>query len=121
MEDRLCLECQQPLSGRADKKFCDDQCRSSYNNRLNADSSKVVRSINAILRRNKQILSDYCPEGKSKIKKEKLISKGLDSQYHTHTYTTKEGSVYRFCYDYGWLQLDNDFILIVRNDSQTKI
>jgi hypothetical protein len=116
MEDRLCLECRQPLSGRADKKFCDDQCRSSYNNRLNSDSSKLVRTINGILRKNRQILCEFSPDGKNKVKREKLIVNGLDTQYHTHTYVTKEGAVYRFCYEYGWLQLDSDFFLIVKND-----
>ncbi len=116
MEERLCLECQQLLTGRADKKFCDDQCRSSYNNKLNSNTSKLIRNINTVLRKNRQILMDLCPDGKQKIRKDKVISKGLDLQYHTHTYITKEGAVYRFCYDYGWRELDDDFLLIVRNE-----
>lgn len=116
MEPRLCLECQQTLSGRADKKFCDDQCRSSYNNRLNSDTSKLVREINTSLRKNRQILIELCPDGKNKVKNEKMISRGFNTQYHTHIYKTKEGSVYYFCYDYGWLQLENNFVLIVKNE-----
>lgn len=116
MNERLCLECNQPLTGRADKKFCDDQCRSTYNNKLYSDSSKLVRSINTSLRKNRQILAEFCPDGKNKARKEKLTARGFESQYHTHTYKTKEGTVYQFCYDYGWLPLDNDIILIVRND-----
>ncbi len=116
MEQRVCLECKQPLTGRADKKFCDDQCRSTYNNRMNSNKSGLMRQINSILRKNRQVLAESCPEGKSKIKKEKIISKGFNTKYHTHIYTTREGSVYHYCYDYGWLQLDNDFILIVRNE-----
>lgn len=117
MSERLCLECQQPLTGRSDKKFCDDQCRSTYNNRANSDASKVVRDINAVLRKNRQVLSDLCPTGKQKVKKEKLISKGFDTQYHTHTYQTREGALYQFCYEYGWLQIENDSVLIVKSDS----
>ncbi len=116
MEQRLCLECQQPLIGRADKKFCDDQCRSAFNNRLNADKSQLIRQINSVLKRNRQVLIELCPSGKSRVKKEKLIARGFDLQYHTHTYQTKEGAVYSFCYDYGWLALENEFILIVKND-----
>jgi len=116
MDERLCHECQQPLNGRADKKFCDDQCRSAFNNKLHSENSKLIRTINSALRKNRQILSEFCPEGKNRVKKEKIIAGGFDTQYHTHTYKTREGAVYHFCYDYGWLQLDNDNVLIVKNE-----
>ncbi len=116
MNEKVCLECNQPLTGRADKKFCDDQCRSSYNNRLNSENTKLMRTINTTLRKNRQILAALCPDGKNKTRKEKMLSRGYDTQYHTHTYKTKEGALYQFCYDFGWLQLDNDFVLIVKND-----
>ena len=118
METRLCLECQEPLTGRVDKKFCDDQCRNSYNNRLNSDDIKIVRNINRKLKKNRQILMSLCPSGKSKVLKDKLLSKGFESQYHTHIYQTKEGSIYKFCYEYGTLQIENDYILIVKNEEK---
>jgi hypothetical protein len=31
-EIKKCLACNKTLRGRADKKFCDDYCRSNYNN-----------------------------------------------------------------------------------------
>lgn len=118
METRLCLECQEPLSGRIDKKFCDDQCRNSYNNRLNSDDIKIVRNINRKLKKNRQILMSVCHGGKAKLPKEKLLSKGFDQQFHTHIYQTKEGAIYKFCYEYGVLQLDNDLVLVVKNEEK---
>ncbi len=32
-EIKTCLTCGAPLIGRVDKKFCDDYCRSMYNNK----------------------------------------------------------------------------------------
>ncbi|MFA6947300.1 MAG: DUF2116 family Zn-ribbon domain-containing protein, partial [Pedobacter sp.] len=32
--ERECLDCGAALRGRTDKKFCDDQCRSNFNNRM---------------------------------------------------------------------------------------
>jgi len=54
--ERRCLDCQEPLKGRADKKFCNDLCRNNYNNRLKSESNNLVRRINGILRKNRNIL-----------------------------------------------------------------
>ena len=116
MEKRLCLECGEEIIGRADKKFCDDQCRNAYNNKQNSDNVKIVKIINSVLRKNRKILATLNPGGKTKIPKEKLLTKGYDFKYQTHTYTTKEKATYVFCYEYGLLALDNDWYLIVKNE-----
>jgi len=116
MEDKKCLECNEPIVGRSDKKFCDDQCRNAYYNKLNSDNINIVRNINNYLRKNRRILESLCPDGKNKVKREKLLSKGYDFKYHTHTYTTKDNTLYLFCYDYGILSLENDWYLIVKNE-----
>ena len=46
MENRKCLECEETVKGRVDKKFCSDYCRNSYNNRVNKDSKNLIRNIN---------------------------------------------------------------------------
>ena len=69
---KTCLDCGNPIIGRADKKFCDDQCRNNYNNKLRADESTAVKNINAILFKNRKILEKLNPEGKTKISKAKL-------------------------------------------------
>jgi len=116
MEKKLCLECNAPLKGRADKRFCDDQCRNNYNNKLNSDTTKVVRNINNILRKNRRILKDLNPQGKAKVHKDKMLKKGFNFQYITNTYTTQKGVTYFFCYDYGYLPLEHDFHFLVKND-----
>lgn len=113
--DRLCLECGTRLMGRIDQKFCNDQCRNTYNNRLNSDDSKFVKNINNKLRKNRRILRELNPEGKTKEKKQSLISRGFHFKYFTHVYKTKEGKVYYFCYEYGYLPLEDDFLALVMN------
>lgn len=117
LQERLCLECDTKLVGRADQKFCSDQCRNAYNNRLNSDANKVVRNINNALRRNRRILGELNPQDKSKTTREKLLQRGFQFNYFTHLYQTKNGSTYYFCYELGYLPLDNDEVLIVRRDS----
>jgi predicted nucleic acid-binding Zn ribbon protein len=114
MEEKNCLDCGIKIFGRMDKKFCSDQCRNSYNNKRNSDSSNYVRNVNNILRRNRRILMDLNPNGKSKSHRDRLGEKGFDFNYYTNTYTTKAGTIYYFCYEYGYLPLPNNFYALVK-------
>ena len=121
---KSCLACSKPLKGRIDKKFCDDYCRNGYNNSLNSDANNYVRHINSILRRNRRVLEEVLPPSEDLVKlpKAKLLDKGLSFAYHTHTYVNKKGNTYFFCYEYGYLMLEGDWVLIVKrveNDVKT--
>lgn len=117
MSVKVCLECGTELKGRIDKKYCSDQCRTAYNNRLNSDETTYVRNVNNILRRNRRILLELNPEGKSRVSRAKLKVKGFDFSYFTSTYTTKEGSLYFYCYEQGYLPIEKDsFLLVVKKD-----
>lgn len=120
MEERLCKECGQKLYGRKDQKFCSDYCRNTFNNRLNEDSTKYIRRINNILRKNRRILSKLNPEGKATVDALSLAEEGFNFHYYTNTYTTKTGSVYYFCYDQGYLKLDNDRFMLVHKQDYVK-
>lgn len=117
---KKCPDCGEPITGRADKKFCSDICRNNYNNKLNSDNVNLVRNINNALRKNRRILEELNPEGKNKVHKSKLLDKGFDFTYHTNIYTTLKGVQYFFCYDYGYLPLENDFYFLVKNNTQDK-
>ncbi|MDD3743108.1 MAG: hypothetical protein PHX54_05745 [Lentimicrobiaceae bacterium] len=111
--ERTCLDCGEPLVGRADKKFCDDQCRNNYNNRMNSDTTTQMRNINHILRKNRRILAGLIPEDKTTIHKDKLLAQGFNFTYFTHQYITQKGSIYHFVYEYGYLELDINFYMLV--------
>lgn len=112
--DRKCLDCGEPLVGRADKKFCDDACRSNYNNRRNNEESGYLRKVNSILKRNRKILETLNPEGKGKVKWRVLVREGFNFEYITDMNEMADGAQYRFCYEYGYLLLDADEVLLVR-------
>lgn len=117
METKICLECDTPIQGRTDKKFCSDYCRNTYNNKQNKDSKNLIRNINNRLRKNYRILNSYkLTDGKTKTTKTKLINSGFDFEYITNIYTTKKGTTYYFIYDLGYLPLDNDFYMIVKRE-----
>lgn len=118
-DQKFCLECGEPVKGRIDKKFCDDQCRSNYNNKLNSDVTVTIRNINNSLRKNRRLLEEIAAkEGKGKITRQKLHDLGFNFKYFTHIHTTQKGTVYKLCYDYGYLPIENDFVFVVKWDSE---
>jgi predicted nucleic acid-binding Zn ribbon protein len=116
MSTTSCLECGEALKGRSDKKFCSDYCRNAYNNKLNKDSKNLIRNINNRLRKNYKILSQLNISGKTKITRSKLIQHNFDFKFFTSIYTTKTGNTYYYCYDQGYLALENDFYLLIKRE-----
>lgn len=110
-----CLECGEKIIGRSDKKFCNDACRNAYNNKQNKDSTNLMRNVNNKLRKNYRILIETNTDGKTKITRSKLESLGFDFDYFTNLKVYKNGSEYKFIYDYGYKLLEDDFVLIVKN------
>ncbi len=108
-----CMECGDEFVGRADKKFCSDQCRNTYNNRQNKDVNNYVRNVNYTLRKNRRILAELNPDNKVKIRKEKLIGKGFNFNFFTSMYRTKTGKEYFFCYEQGYLELEDNWLMLV--------
>ncbi|MGZ4033830.1 MAG: hypothetical protein ACXVPU_13425 [Bacteroidia bacterium] len=109
-----CLECEEPFNGRIDKKFCSDLCRNSFNNKIKLATSNYYRTVNSTLRKNYKILEGLIPEQTAKASKTKLLQKGFNFQYFTSIYTTKKGVKYYYCYEYGYLPIDNDYYFLVK-------
>ncbi|MBK7480842.1 MAG: DUF2116 family Zn-ribbon domain-containing protein [Bacteroidales bacterium] len=75
--ERKCLDCGCTIRGRTDKKFCSDQCRNNYNNKLNRDTNNYMRNVHGLLRKNRRILADLYSEGKCRVHKDALFCPGL--------------------------------------------
>ncbi|MCR9171710.1 MAG: hypothetical protein NXI10_04410 [bacterium] len=120
MEERKCAECGDALHGRKDKRFCSDYCRNTHNNRLNEDATKYMRRINNILRKNRRILSQMNPDGKKTVSGITLAEEGFNFHYYTNIYETKKGGVYYFCYEQGYLKMDNDTYMLVHKQDYVK-
>jgi len=119
-ETKTCMNCGKTLHGRSDKKFCGDYCRNNYNNQQKGHGNNYIRNINNTLGRNRRILEELLPpsEKMSKATKEKLLHHGFSFKYITHKFTNKSGNTYYYCYDHGYLPLDNDWFLIVRRKEE---
>jgi len=118
MEKRFCLDCGEPLRGRADQKYCNDSCRNSYNNKKLGENTNLMRQINRILKMNHHILRELNPDEKATVLKSVLEKNGFNFRYHTSIYITKTGRVYYFCYDQGYAELEPGKYVIVHNEEK---
>jgi len=120
MEPRNCLECGSKIRGRIDKKFCNDQCRNAYHNRTKSEASALVKQVNRVLWQNRAVMNRLIPEvkGKTTVSRSRLIQEGFDFSYHTHTHTTRNGHTYVFCYEFGYLPLENEVIMLVKREEK---
>jgi len=111
---RTCEHCGTKILGRSDKRFCSDYCRNSQHNLENRDQSNYMRKVNNILRKNRRILAQFNPNGKTRVQGSALMEEGFNFAYFTNVYQTSKGK-YFFCYDQGYIQLeDNSYALVIR-------
>lgn len=111
---RLCLMCENPIiNGRADKKFCCDQCRVQFNNSHQRKEEQNIKHINSILRKNRSILKKLNPIGKTTVRKELLEQHEFDFRFYTHVYCSETNMKYFFCYEFGYSPIIDDKILII--------
>ena len=108
--EKKCLDCGDTLRGRTDKKFCSDQCRNNYNNRLNRDSNNYVRNVHGLLRKNRRILADLYSEKKLRVHKDALFALGYNFSFFTHIIETSEGNKFHYCFEYGYSDTGQDFV-----------
>jgi hypothetical protein len=115
---KVCLECGEKIVGRTDKRFCSDACRNLYHYHANNSSINYVRNVVNTLKRNRRILSELNTgsEGKTKVHRDKLLERGYSFMYHTNTRRTKAGNNYVFCFEQGFLELGENWFMLVRRD-----
>jgi len=116
MNERKCLQCFEQLTGRADQKFCTDQCRSTYNNQHYFESNTVVRTINRILKKNYTILSSLKAKGITAANKSDLKKKGYCFEYFTYTTITRNSQISYFCYDQGYREHEHNKLVLMHRD-----
>jgi hypothetical protein len=101
MDHKKCMSCDRPLAGRADKRFCDGQCRANYHNQHKRKSERVIAAVNRQIRKNRTILKVLCPDGKATVRRSVLEKQGFSFQYFSSIY--KEGSLtYYFSHEFGF-------------------
>lgn len=114
-----CLECGQVFTGRIDKRFCDDYCRSTHHNKKYRGLNLEMRQVNAILRQNRRILAKLRDEKVTLVSRKQLAEEGFDFRYMTDMMLKDRDTVYRYCYDFGYFSLGTTMCGIICRDDGT--
>jgi len=130
MEEKLCLNCGEPVgSGRKDKKYCSDACKTDYNNNKGESTApemslaRYMKRVQQILVRNREIL-DECLGDKDTVSMDKqdLDGRGFIFKYFTsRTRTKKSGEIYCFNFELGYKETEDDRVIIVRREREIVI
>ena len=115
-EIRLCPNCRRPVTGRADKRFCSDACRTMYNNRIYRRRYTELTRIDRILKKNHSIIERIYENGKRQTTFTELFGMGFNFNYLTSLRENPDtaGSFIAGCYDYTYVIADDGSILIDR-------
>lgn len=117
---KTCLECSAPIRGRADKKFCDDHCRSVHHHKSLHIAGNEVRRINYQLRRNRKVLAQMLVNGKrARVSQTSLEAAGFNFRYFTHQLQSPKGELITICYDFGYQKFPDDSCLLIRFNGGT--
>ena len=114
MEERKnCLFCGEVLQGRSDKRFCADICRNNHHYKNRKDAEMLIKDVNAILLRNREILRSLS-NNRSIVAKQILIDEAFNFDLITAIYKTKRSEEYRVVYDYAYRFINYDEILLIK-------
>ncbi|MEN9610146.1 MAG: hypothetical protein RLZZ628_960 [Bacteroidota bacterium] len=109
-----CQQCQTPIKGRSDKKFCSTTCKNAFNNAQKIATLEVTAEIDGYLHQNRTILNQLMGDSKkSTLDRLVLERAGFRFGYMTGIYRNKENKIYHIVYDYAWMDFSDQKILIV--------
>ncbi len=113
-EKRYCPNCNGLITGRSDKRFCSDACRTMYNNRLYRERREELIRIDRILKKNHSIIDRLYSSGKRKISFVALFGLGFNFDYITsmRENPSSGGSFIMGCYDYTFI-IGNDGTVVI--------
>ena len=111
---RCCAFCGRELTGRSDKKFCDDTCRNNYAYRQSKDNNVLIDRINKSLLNNRNVLGSMVKRGKKIVKKQALIDNNFNFEVITGVYKTHNRHEYKMLYDYAYRCINDADVLVIK-------
>jgi hypothetical protein len=110
-----CISCGTGIVGREGQQFCNTKCLYKYNDTIRLIRRVFINDIKRAMAKNRIILSKLLKKKTyTKIDRQLLVSTGFDFVYSTHTHTTKSGVTYRFYFDYGYTDLGDGYLIVVK-------
>ena len=113
-EKRCCIFCGRELTGRSDKKFCDDNCRNNHSYKQNKYNNDVINKINKSLLYNRNILKSITKSRRKIVKKQILVNNKFNFDMMTGVRRTQKQQEYKLVYDYAYRYINDEDVLIIK-------
>ena len=113
-EKRCCIFCGRELTGRSDKKFCDDNCRNNHSYKQNKCNNDVINKINKSLLYNRNILKSITKSRRKIVKKQILVNNKFNFDMMTGVRRTQKQQEYKLVYDYAYRYINDEDVLIIK-------
>lgn len=110
---KQCLECNERILGRSDKKFCSDACRSSFHNQKKEQPRPDLSQYQLMV--NHRLLNFLFATRKkwgNSLSIQPLLTLGFNPNVFTSCYE-QNGKEYRFCYEYAYCVNNGELELLV--------
>lgn len=103
---KRCPVCKTEVKGRTDKIYCSETCKSSHQYESRTIKESFFLQVDRQLKTNRKILKRYNQTGYTTLRKKVLLELGFNPRYFTHYWKNQKGQVYLFCYDFGFLEIE---------------
>lgn len=103
---KTCPTCGDIIKGRKDKIYCSANCKSAAQYESRLVKEKFFLDVDKQLKTNRKILKRHNQAGFSTLRREKLMEEGFNPRFFTHYWKNQKGQVYLFCYDFGFLEIE---------------
>ncbi len=100
----ICPVCGGKLQGRIDKIYCSAKCKNVAQYEKRIINERFYLFVDKQLKTNRRILKKFNKAGKATVRKDAIIDEGFNPKYFTHYWKAKNGNLYIFCYDYGFMR-----------------
>ena len=100
---KRCLQCGEPITGRADRRFCSSACKNAWHYANRKVKHRIFKSVDRILHRNRNVLKSYYQysQGTRFVPIDRLINKGFNPDVFTGIRISgTTGEKLRIVYDY---------------------
>jgi len=117
MKRRPCPICGNNIIGRSDKKYCSTSCKNKFYAPAKKAQPNDIKTTNRFLLQNFKIMeSIFDGEKKKKIMVPRIMldKMGFNFKYCTGCYINNQNKLYRYIYDYGWMEFSSQELLLIR-------
>ena len=108
---KTCLSCGSKITGRADKKYCNDACKNDFHNHHSGPPAHYERNQIAIALKNHKILRKIASAGIGEIGTKELEVYGFNFEGLTGLKLLSQDNYQLFCFDYVLNKNGASFIL----------